>query len=941
MALSRDVVIRLLGDASSAVAAQKAAADAADVSVAAYRRAEREQSKQEAAEKAALSARRQAMQEASQSAVILGGAMLAAFGIAAKAAMDFDKSMSAVAAATGANAEQMGQLRQAALDAGSATMFSAKEAADAETELAKAGLNASQILGGALTGALDLAAAGQLDVASAAGIAATTLKQFDLAGSQTSHVADLLAAGAGKALGSVEQLSEGLKYVGPVAHGMGVSIEQTTGALALFASKGILGEQAGTSLRGVISSLSSPSMEAAKTMESLGINVFDAQGKFLGLDGVAAQLQSSMSGLTQAERSQALGRIFGNAQLTAAQILYESGAEGIREWTNAVDDSGYAQEQAAKLTDNLAGDLERLGGSISTVLIDGGSKATGVLRFLVQAATDGVDTISSLPGPLQAAGVGLMGVVGGGTLLLGALGTMIPRIQEARAALEALGPAGVRANTALGVIGKAGGGAIAAIAGITLLSDAYDAIHPPSEVVVADTMELTNKLEELAGSTLSTAKALRDTGLDTLIEQLQMTKNTTFDTVTAMGDLGKAAAMAWPAFGSVQLAAEHANDAFNQAQQSIKDTDAALSGMVNGGSAEAAAAAAMKLFTAWTQAGGTAQEFREKFPDTVAALQNYSTTAETTVSVTGEITNGMGEAAAASDILKEAFDRLNGVQLTQAQANIRWTQTLADLKIAAEDGTATLDLNTKAGADNAEQFVTAAQRANEFSQAVADTQGIEAGRAALGNMRTALLDSAEAAGFDRTKVEELINTIFRVPADTPTAVTLHDQATPGINQVNSALDAINGKTASTTVYNNVITVFKQLGNPYKETGSGGNPIGLPPVRAAGGPVWPGQTFLVGEKGPELVQFGASGFVTPADVSARAMAASSGIPVGATARAPGGGGVSPEAVGQAVAAAMAAAADRRPTVNVEEWNSYEGTTPHENAEALAMLGRTRG
>jgi hypothetical protein len=74
---------------------------------------------------------------------------------------------------------------------------------------------------------------------------------------QTSHVADLLAAGAGKAMGSVQDLSEGLKYVGPVAHGMGVSIEETTGALALFASKGILGEQAGTSLRGVISALSS------------------------------------------------------------------------------------------------------------------------------------------------------------------------------------------------------------------------------------------------------------------------------------------------------------------------------------------------------------------------------------------------------------------------------------------------------------------------------------------------------------------------------------------------------------------------------------------------------------------------------------------------------------------------------------------------------------
>jgi TP901 family phage tail tape measure protein len=935
MALSRDVVIRLLGDASSAVAATKAAADAAEVSVAAYRKAEREQQRQQAAEKAALETRRQAIQEASQSAVILGGAMLAAFGIAAKAAMDFDKSMSAVGAATMANAEQMGQLRQAALDAGAATMFSATEAADAETELAKAGLNTADILGGALKGALDLAAAGQLDVASAAGIAATTLKQFQLSGSQTSHVADLLAAGAGKALGSVQDLSEGLKYVGPVAHGMGVSIEETTGALALFASKGILGEQAGTSLRGVISSLSSPSMEAQKELDKLGISVFDAQGKFKGLGGVAGELRGAMSGLTQEERSEALGRIFGNAQLTAAQVLYDAGSEGVKKWTDAVNDSGYAQEQAARLTDNLAGDIERLGGSISTVLIDGGSKATGVLRFLVQAATDGVNSIGTLPGPLQAVGMGLLGVVGGGTLLLGALGTIIPRIQEARAALEALGPAGVKANGALGMVGKAGGGAALALVGITLLSDAFDAMHPPTEIVTADATELTHRLEELGGSSATLSKALRETGLDELIDQLSMTENHTYDTITGLGDLGKAAGMTNLSFGIMEDAAQHANDGFKQAQQSIKDTDSALAGMVNGGSAEAAAKATMRLYDAWTKAGGTAQEFKEKFPDTVAAMEAYSATSQTVVSDTGEITTGLGEAASAADILKTALDTLNGAQINQVAANIAWTQTLADLKIAAADGSKSLDLNTKAGADNAAQFVDAAKKASDFSQAVADTKGLEAGRAALGGFRDALVEQAVKAGFSRDSVIGLIDTILQVPKDTPTAVTLHDQATPGIEAVNAWLDRVNGKTATTTVTNNVITVFKQLGQPYKETGSGGNPIGLPPVRAAGGPVWPGQPFLVGEKGPELVQFGASGFVTPHDMTKRAIAAGSGIPVGS-------GGAS-STVGPAIdydRLAAAVSAGSRGGVSIGTIVTQKNETGYELAQTLAFDGRTR-
>lgn len=943
MALSRDIVIRMLGDASSAIAAQKAAADAAEVSVGAYRKAEREFAKQQAAEKAALSARRDAMKESGQNAVILGGVMLAAFGIAANAAMEFDKAMSAVGAASMASAEDMEKLRAAALEAGKSTAFSATEAAQAQTELAKAGLSTADILGGALTGALDLAAAGQMEVATAAEIAATALKVFGLSGADVPHVADLLAAGAGKAQGSVEDLSGALNQSALVAKNTGLSIEDTTGALALFASNGLLGSDAGTSFKTMLMSLNPRSDEAAGLMESLGLKAYDAQGNFVGLAEYADQLKTGLGGLSQEQRNSALQTIFGTDAIRAATILYQSGAKGVEDWTEKVNDAGFAQEQAAKLTDNLAGDLEKLGGSISTTLIEGGSQATGVLRWLTQAATGAVDSFGSLPGPLQGAAGGLIGVVGGGTLLLGLLGTIIPRIQEAREALEAMGPAGAKANTALGVIGKAGGGALAAAAGIGLLSAAYDAINPATEIVVADTQRLTGQLKGLAGSAVETSVALRRTGLDELIEQLGMTENKSFDLITSMGDLGKAASFTAPVFGLLEEQALHANDGFKQAEQSIKDTDSALSGMVNGGSAEAAAKAAVRLYEAWVAAGGTAQEFKEKFPDTVAALESYSSTSETVVSQTGEITTGMGEAAAASDILKEAFDRLNGVSLSNAQANVRWTETLAGVKVAAEDGSKSLDLNTLSGAQNAQQFIDATSRANEFSQTIADTQGLDKGRAALDSFRNALIDQAVKAGFSRESVEGLITSLFRVPEDTPTAVTLHDQATPGIGAVNSALDTINGKTS--TVYVKTVTteIVNKILNAQPigpSVGTGGNPIGFPkiPPRASGGPVWANQTFLVGEEGPELVQFGASGYVTPADMTARAMAAAgSGVRVGSGSTVGSGGGAAID-YGR-LAAAMRGG--RTPTIHVDEWNSYEGTTPHENAEALAMLGRTRG
>jgi TP901 family phage tail tape measure protein len=148
-------------------------------------------------------------------------------------------------------------------------------------------VSVADILGGALTGSLALASAGELEVARAAEIAATTLGVFGLKGTDAGHVADLLAAGAGKAQGSVDDLALGLDYVGVTFARLNIPLEDTVGTLALLASNGLLGEKAGTGLRAVISSLTSPTKEASTVMEEYGINVFDAQGNFITMAGVA------------------------------------------------------------------------------------------------------------------------------------------------------------------------------------------------------------------------------------------------------------------------------------------------------------------------------------------------------------------------------------------------------------------------------------------------------------------------------------------------------------------------------------------------------------------------------------------------------------------------------------------------------------------------------
>ena len=183
------------------------------------------------------------------SGLTAAGLAAAAFGVASiKMAADFDQQMSTVQANTGATGAELDQLRQAAIEAGASTVYSASESADAINDLGKAGMSVTDILSGGLTGALNLAASDGMAVGDAAEYMANALSMFHLSGSQASQVADTLAAGAGKAVGNVSDFGEALNNCGAQANSFGMSIQETTGVLSLFAQNGTIGAEAGTQL---------------------------------------------------------------------------------------------------------------------------------------------------------------------------------------------------------------------------------------------------------------------------------------------------------------------------------------------------------------------------------------------------------------------------------------------------------------------------------------------------------------------------------------------------------------------------------------------------------------------------------------------------------------------------------------------------------------------
>lgn len=245
---------------------------------------------------------------------------------------------------------------------------SAADAGVAFTELAKAGLSVKEALA-AGKGTLELATAGSLDAGEAATIAANALNTFGLAGDQAGRVANVLANAANVSSGEVGDFAGALAQGGLVAKQAGLSIEETAGALALFANKGLKGSDAGTSLKTALLRLQAPTSQVAGELKKLGINVRDSSGNIKPLADISQTLQDRLKGLSSAQRDAALNTIFGSDAIRAGTLLYEAGGKGVDSYTASVGKAGGAAAVAAAKSMGLGGAFRGLGSQLETIKI--------------------------------------------------------------------------------------------------------------------------------------------------------------------------------------------------------------------------------------------------------------------------------------------------------------------------------------------------------------------------------------------------------------------------------------------------------------------------------------------------------------------------------------------------------------------------------------------
>lgn len=329
-------------------------------------------------------------------AITATSAAIGTIGAAAtKVGMDFEKSMSRVAALSGATEKEFKALEKTALELGKSTVFSSSQVAEAMQYLAMAGFKVNEIIA-AMPGLLNLAAAGQTDLGVAADITSNILSGFGLAAEEAGRAADVLTKAFTSSNTSLESLGETMKYAAPVAAAAGFSLEEVAAAAGLLGDAGIQGSMAGTVLRGVMLRLVNPPKQAAEALKALGVSVTDSSGKVKPLAQIVKELEEATKDMSEAQRTAIISQIAGQNAASGLLAIMEAGGDTLAAFTKELENAGGTAERIAnQQIDNLAGDIEMLKSALEftgIMIYQGFDKP---LRGVTQTITGYIERIGS------------------------------------------------------------------------------------------------------------------------------------------------------------------------------------------------------------------------------------------------------------------------------------------------------------------------------------------------------------------------------------------------------------------------------------------------------------------------------------------------------------------------------------------------------------------
>lgn len=387
-------------------------------------------------------------------------APLVGIGVTAlKTAGSFEASMNRVEAKAKVAGVPIKQLEEQAKTLGRTTQFSAREAANAQEILATSGFNTAQIFR-SLPGVLDLAAAGTLGLADAAGFTSATLKSFNLESSKSGDIADLLAKGSLLANQTVADLGAGMAKAGATANAFGIAIEDTAASLSALAEKNVRAEEGGIAFRNFLLELKSPTSTARKYLDDLGLSITNADGSLKSINEILRIFNKA--GITAANATDVFQK-----RVASTFIQLEQAQGSISKFNDELEDrTGTAAKIAAKNLEGLNGELTKLksafeGFQIALAdagLLDSVTKlVAGLGNFVSKMAETNKETLrAGLIAAGFAASIGpVIYLLGQFTISLGALAGLkgtLASIGTAFKALSVAGPIGLAIAAVAGLI---------------------------------------------------------------------------------------------------------------------------------------------------------------------------------------------------------------------------------------------------------------------------------------------------------------------------------------------------------------------------------------------------------------------------------------------------------------------------------------------------------
>ncbi len=437
-----------------------------------------------------------------QSLLPVTGALTGVGAASTVMANNFNDAMSQAAGALDKPMSEMEDLRQLAIQTGQDTVFSATDAGNAITELAKGGLTEADIKAGALKTTMDLAASSGMDLGEAANVVVQAMGAFGLSANESAEAANALAGAAAASSTDVEPLTQALAQCSAGAKNAGWSIQETTAVLARFADAGIEGSDAGTSLKTMLQRLAAPTDSAATMIEQLGIQTRDSSGTLLGASEIAEELQDKLGGLDSASRDAALSTIFGSDAMRAATVMMDSGTEGLQKYIDAANDQEAAQRLANSQMSDGSRAIEELKGSLETAAIQIGDTLAPIVQKVAELITALVNKFSALPEGVQQVIV----VVG---ILVAALGPLLMVIGQISLGISAVAGALSKLSGIGGVATKLVGGIKTAVTGLLGMITAHPVIAVITAIIAA-LVTLYNKCEWFREGANRILKAIRD-----------------------------------------------------------------------------------------------------------------------------------------------------------------------------------------------------------------------------------------------------------------------------------------------------------------------------------------------------------------------------------------------------------------------------------------------